>query len=126
MEEERRKNPERRRPVIDTTNPDSLLNFFVSTELDRQKEVQRITEHLEKTRKLIFKVVIVFCSTLFLVVGMFFLFLLQFNFESTQNIQSTGVYNLVDSEGNVIASDVDPETLKAILEAPKPVPPFTE
>lgn len=48
------------------------------------------------------------------VVALFLLYLYQYDFSS--HIEQTGLYTFVDSEGNVISSDITPEEMKEILE----------
>ena len=49
-----------------------------------------------------------------IIVAAFLLYLYQYDFTST--IEQTGIYTIVDSNGNVISSDIDQEQLKQILE----------
>lgn len=49
-----------------------------------------------------------------LVVGLFVFLWLQYDYVSTT--EYTGVYNLVDSEGNVVTSDITPDDVIRILE----------
>lgn len=44
-----------------------------------------------------------------LTVGAFIWYLNQYDFTGTSTIEATGIYALVDSDGNVIAEDVTPE-----------------
>lgn len=48
-----------------------------------------------------------------LVVGAFLLYLYQYDFSGT--IEQSGVYTLIDSDGNVISSDITPEQMEDIL-----------
>lgn len=48
-----------------------------------------------------------------LIVGGFLLYLYQYDFSGT--IEQSGVYTLVDSNGNVISSDITPEQMEDIL-----------
>ncbi len=47
-------------------------------------------------------------------IGGFIWYLNQYDFTST--IEQTGVYTLVDSQGNVISSDITPDQINDILE----------
>lgn len=49
-----------------------------------------------------------------LIVAGFIAYLVLGNHSSS--VDATGVYNLVDSEGNVVATDLTPEDIKAIME----------
>lgn len=55
------------------------------------------------------------------VIGGFLFYLLQYDFCSTvtetTNKTANGVYALVDSEGNVVSSDLSEDMIKAILES---------
>ncbi len=53
-------------------------------------------------------------SMIFGIICIVFLYLYQYDFTST--VEQTGVYTLVDSEGNVISSDIPPEQINEILE----------
>ena len=44
----------------------------------------------------------------------FIWYLYQYDFEST--IEQNGVYTLIDSQGNVISSDITPEQVESIME----------
>ncbi len=57
--------------------------------------------------------IMAFSATIFLVVAGFLLYLYQYDFSG--NVEQTGVYTLVDSQGNVISSDIDQNQLKEIL-----------
>lgn len=48
-----------------------------------------------------------------LIVGAFLLYLYQYDFSGT--IEQSGVYTLIDSDGNVISSDITPEQMEDIL-----------
>ena len=48
-----------------------------------------------------------------LIVGGFLLYLYQYDFSGT--IEQSGIYTLVDSNGNVISSDITPEQMEDIL-----------
>lgn len=48
-----------------------------------------------------------------LIVGGFLVYLYQYDFSGT--IEQSGVYTLVDSNGNVISSDITPEQMEEIL-----------
>ena len=48
-----------------------------------------------------------------LIVGGFLLYIYQYDFSGT--IEQSGVYTLVDSNGNVISSDITPEQMEDIL-----------
>lgn len=60
---------------------------------------------------------VAFCITILLelstIIG-FIWYLNQYDFTST--IEQNGVYTLVDSEGNIISSDITPEQIEKIME----------
>lgn len=59
-----------------------------------------------------------FLIVIFAIVAGFLLYLNQYDFSSTEeyNYEASGVYALVDSEGNIIAEDLSPEEIKIIME----------
>lgn len=57
--------------------------------------------------------IISFGAAMFLVVAGFLIYLYQYDFSG--NVEQTGIYTLVDSQGNVISSDIDQDQLKEIL-----------
>ena len=62
---------------------------------------------------------VIFCSFAVIVslVFMFVLYLIKTSDkEVNSTIDATGVYNLVDSEGNVLATDLTPEDIDKIME----------
>lgn len=48
------------------------------------------------------------------IIAGFLLYMNQYDFEST--VEQNGVYTLIDSEGNVISSDINPEQIERIME----------
>lgn len=60
------------------------------------------------------KVIIGAFVTIVLVVAGFVVYLLWGN--SSSSIRATGMYNLVDSKGNVIATDLTPEDIDKLME----------
>lgn len=60
---------------------------------------------------------VAFCVMVFseiITIAGFIWYLYQYDFAST--IEQTGIYTLVDSEGNVISSDITPEQIEKIME----------
>ena len=55
-----------------------------------------------------------YALSLFLTVGAFVFLWLQYDYESTTEL--SGVYNLVDSQGNVVTADLAPDDVIRILE----------
>lgn len=60
------------------------------------------------------KVIICFVVLIIVIVGYFVLYVSKHS--DVSSIDATGIYNLVDSEGNVIATDLDSEDIKVIME----------
>ena len=60
------------------------------------------------------KVIICFVVLIIVIVGSFVLYVSKHI--DVSSIDTTGIYNLVDSEGNVIATDLDSEDIKVIME----------
>ena len=62
------------------------------------------------------RVIIGFIILVILIVAGFLFYVGQMKNNSYENVDATGVYNLVDSEGNVIATDLTKEDIKKIVE----------
>lgn len=89
-------------------NNNNLDSIGLTTEIFRELKEQN--KRLAETLKVSIKA---FCLTVALVVAGFLIYLYQYDFSG--NVEQTGVYTLVDSQGNVISSDIDQEQLKEIL-----------
>lgn len=94
-------------------------NDFIVTAL-----LSELKEENERKSRIIHALVKVVCGCIvavLLTVGGFLWYLNQYDFSSeettTINQNSTGVYSLIDSEGNVIANDLTPEEIEQIMEA---------
>lgn len=87
---------------------------FIVSEL-----IKELRDQNERKDKLSRNLLAALCGSLavivLIVVG-FLWYLNQYDFSSTEVIEATGVYTLVDSEGNVVAQDLSPEDLEAIME----------
>lgn len=68
---------------------------------------------LKTQNKRLMKVIAGLIILVGLIVGGFLLYLYQYDFSGT--IEQSGVYTLVDSNGNVISSDITPEQMEDIL-----------
>ena len=91
-------------------------NDFIVTAL-----LSELKEENERKSRIIHALVKVVCGCIvavLLTVGGFLWYLNQYDFssEETTTYTSTGVYSLVDSEGNVIASDLTPEEIEQLIE----------
>lgn len=62
------------------------------------------------------KVIFGFIILVFLIVGGFIYYINTLDNGSYSSVDATGVYNLVDSEGNVIATDLTQEDIAKIVE----------
>nr|DAT41480.1 MAG TPA: Cytochrome oxidase maturation protein cbb3-type [Caudoviricetes sp.] len=89
---------------------------FLATELlhELKVESERKDHQLGNLHKILTGVIIGSLCAILMVVGGFIWYLNQYDFESTST--ATGVYALVDSEGNVIASDFTPTEIQNIME----------
>ena len=91
-------------------------NDFIVTAL-----LSELKEENERKSRIIHALVKVVCGSIvavMLTVGGFLWYLNQYDFssEETTTYTSTGVYSLVDSKGNVIASDLTPEEIEQLME----------
>lgn len=62
---------------------------------------------------------IIFCSftTIVMIVSLFVIYLMKNSNDMVSDIDTTGVYNLVNSEnGEIVATDLTPEDINKILE----------
>lgn len=90
-------------------------DFIVSTLLSELKSEN------DRKSKLIQGLIKIICGCVFAVlatIGGFLWYLNQYDFSSTETVTTTatGVYALIDSEGNVIAQDLVPEDVQQIME----------
>lgn len=70
---------------------------------------------MERNRRTLVTIAICWATTVVLIVGGFIYMWLQYDYVST--VESSGIYCLTDSAGNVISSDIMPEDIPGILEA---------
>lgn len=81
-----------------------------------EKEVfvlELLSEIKEQSRRW-FRAFLIMVAVEVLTIGGFIWYLNQYDFESS--IEQNGVYTLIDSQGNVISSDITPEQIEKILE----------
>lgn len=81
-----------------------------------EKEVfvlELLSEIKEQSRRW-FKAFLIMVAVEVLTIVVFIWYLNQYDFEST--IEQNGVYTLIDSQGNVISSDITPEQIERIME----------
>ena len=62
------------------------------------------------------RVIIGFIILVILIVAGFLFYIGQMKNSSYENVDATGVYNLVDSDGNVIATDLTKDDIEKIVE----------
>lgn len=91
-------------------------NDFIVTAL-----LSELKEENERKSRIIHALVKVVCGCIvavMLTVGGFLWYLNQYDFstEETTTYTSTGVYSLIDSEGNAIANDLTPEEIEQLME----------
>lgn len=88
------------------------LKEKVSEQEEKGIAMELLGELKEQNKRLI-KIVSGLLILVGLIVGGFLLYLYQYDFSGT--IEQSGVYTLVDSNGNVISSDITPEQMEDIL-----------
>lgn len=70
--------------------------------------------HMARADRRLFWLCVCWALSLFLTVGAFVFLWLQYDYENTTEL--SGVYNLVDSQGNVVTADLAPDDVIRILE----------
>lgn len=96
-------------------------NDFIATELlgELKAESARKSEIISNMQRSAKHERFFFITAIILVVAGFLLYLNQYDFSSTTTTTTTnnaeGVYAVVDSEGNTIASDLTPEEVEALM-----------
>lgn len=92
---------------------------FIATELlsELRLENDRKSKQLAQKDKTLKFIITLFLIVILSIVGVFIWYLNQYDFTSEQTV--SGVYALVDSDGNVVAQDITPEEYKKITEDKK-------
>lgn len=92
---------------------------FIATELlsELRLENDRKSKLIIQKNKTIKFIITLFLIVILSIVGVFIWYLNQYDFTSEQTV--SGVYALVDSDGNVVAQDITPEEYKKIMEDKK-------
>lgn len=92
---------------------------FIATELlsELRLENDRKSKLIIQKDKIIKFIITLFLIVILSIVGVFIWYLNQYDFTSEQTV--SGVYALVDSDGNVVAQDITPEEYKKIMEDKK-------
>ena len=92
---------------------------FLATELlhELKLESERKDRQLSNLHKILTGTIIGALCAILMVIGGFIWYLNQYDFEgtTTTTTSATGVYAVVDSEGNVIANDLTPEEIQSIM-----------
>jgi len=70
--------------------------------------------HMARADRRLFQICVCWAVSLILAVFAFVFLWMQYDYEATT--EYSGVYNLTDSQGNVITSDLDPDDVIRILE----------
>lgn len=96
-------------------------DFIVSELLSELKEENaRKDSQLQRAHKTLFATILAALLAILVVVGAFLWYLNLYDFTSSETItttsNATGVYALIDSEGNVIASDLTSEDIDKLVE----------
>lgn len=88
---------------------------FIATELlsELRLENDRKSKLIIQKDKTIKFIITLFLIVILSIVGVFIWYLNQYDFTSEQTV--SGVYALVDSDGNVVAQDITPEEYKKIM-----------
>lgn len=70
--------------------------------------------HMARADRRLWRLCICWAVSVVIIAGAFIWLWCQYDYESTTEL--SGVYNLVDSEGNVVSSDLEPDDVLRILE----------
>ena len=93
---------------------------FLASELlkELKEENQRKDIRLGNLHKVLTGIVAGAFAVILIVIGGFLWYLDQYDYMSTSNsyVSATGVYALIDSEGNVVADDLTPEDIERVME----------
>lgn len=92
-------------------------DFIVSELLSELKaENTRKSKQIQGLHKIIMVITAAALLAILLVVAGFLCYLNQYDFTSYETSTAEGVYAIIDSEGNVITSDLTPDEVDRILE----------
>lgn len=93
---------------MDVQGPDFIVSSLLS-------ELKSENDRKDKLIKGLIRVICGCVLSILVIVAGFLWYLNQYDFTSTENVTATGVYAIVDSDGNVIAHDLTPEEIQRIL-----------
>lgn len=98
-------------PSMISEGQDFIVSELLSELKEENERKSRLLIQKEKTIKFL---VAVFLVVIMAIIGVFIWYLNQYDFTSEQTV--SGVYTLVDSDGNVVAQDISPEDYERFLE----------
>lgn len=98
-------------PSIINEGQDFIVSELLSELKEENERKSKLLIQKEKTIKFL---VAVFLVVIMAIIGVFIWYLNQYDFTSEQTV--SGVYTLVDSDGNVVAQDISPEDYERFLE----------
>lgn len=81
---------------------------------NKENLAMEMLKELKEQSKRWFRAFIIMVVVEVATIAGFIWYLYQYDFTST--IEQTGIYTLVDSQGNVISSDITPEQIEKIME----------
>lgn len=84
------------------------------TESESKGLASEMLGELREQLKRCYRIILILIAVAVGIIAGFLIYLYQYDF--TSNIEQNGVYTLIDSEGNVISSDIAPEQIVEILE----------
>lgn len=85
----------------------------VNKKEDKDVFVLELLSEIKEQSRRWFRAFLIMVAVEALTVAGFIWYLNQYDFEST--IEQNGVYTLIDSQGNVISSDITPEQIERIM-----------
>ncbi len=90
------------------------LNFNMNYDEAQTVPLALHEMHMARLNRLLRWLCVAWAASVIIIVGAFVWLWNQYDYSSS--IEANGVYNLVDSEGNVITSDISPDDVIRILE----------
>ena len=100
----------------ETTSQDYIVSELLSELKERNEKKD---EQINRMHKNFIRVVASCIAAILLVIAGFLIYLNQYDFSSTTSSwignSAEGVYAIIDSDGNVISSDLTPEQIEELL-----------